>query len=649
MSILTLEKVSKSYFGTQVLEQISFQLDRNERLALTGSNGTGKTTLLRLITGLEQPDSGRIILPSSVIPGYLSQHVEEISRLDMNALHDQELDRMEKELRECEASLARISSDDGSIDPAEQSRLLTQYGQLTASYEAAGGYDFHHRMQEALDGLGLGREILDRPLQRLSGGERMRVALARLLLRSPDLLLLDEPTNHLDAESMEWLEQFLNSFKGAVLFISHDRAFIDNTATAVAELSQGSITIHNGNYSSFVEQEAARQLTLEREIKNLAKEVERQKQVTQTMLSHRNISGYHARERVTAKLAAKLTVIRDQARKEQNNLNFRFMPGRIDGAPDKELARIGNVSFGYKEGEPLFEQVDFSIRRGQRYCLCGPNGCGKSTLLKLIMGKINKFTGEITLSEQATFGHMGQHVDFEDENATIIEAVQRQADELDESSIRTMLAGYGFRDVDVFKKLSVLSGGERSRVYLCCLLLERPDVLFLDEPTNHLDINSREVLENALKNYEGSILAVSHDRYFIDQLGGTVLGFINADVSSFDSYEAYRQYARRHNSKQGRKAAALEGPDERLNSEADKLRADSSAKTVNRAQERKLEARKRQRIKELEQLIESLEAEKIDFEASFGQDDSAAKYERYAEVLAKIDSSYEEYLELTQE
>ena len=325
------------------------------------------------------------------------------------------------------------------------------------------------------------------------------------------------------------------------------------------------------------------------------------------------------------------------------------MPGRIDGAPDKELARINEVTFGFKESEPLFEKVDFSIRRGQRYCLCGPNGCGKSTLLKLIMGNIGGFTGDIALSEQATFGHMGQHVDFENENSTIMETVQHQADELDESSIRTLLAGYGFRDVDVFKKLNVLSGGERSRVYLCCLLLERPDVLFLDEPTNHLDINSREVLEKALNSYEGSILAVSHDRYFIDQLGGTVLGFIATAVNSFDSYEAYRQQARRQNQRLNRKTAISEKIDNKLATNDIGQKSDNITKPVNRTQERKLEAQKRQRIKDLEQQIEDLEAEKTIIEASFGQEDSAAKYERYAEVLANIDSSYEEYLELTQE
>lgn len=631
MSLLTVEKISKSYFGKQVLNEVSFAIDRGERLALTGSNGTGKTTLFRLITGMEQPDSGRIILASSVIPGYLSQHVEEISRLDMNALHDQELSRLEDQLRDCEHDLTHAGQ---SNDQAAQHRLMAEYGRLTAQFEAAGGYDFHFRMQEALDGLGLSRDIINRPLQQLSGGERMRVALARLLLRSPDLLLLDEPTNHLDADSLEWLEQFLSSFKGAVIYISHDRTFIDRTASTTAQLSMGHLTINPGNYSRFQEIETARQQSLEREMASLAKELDRQEQVTQTMLSHRNMAGYHAREKVTAKLSAKLGQIRENARREHQRVNFRFMPGQLEGAPDKQILVVNEVGFGYSDQQKLFENVSFELRRGQRFCLCGPNGCGKSTLLKLIMGQIDGFNGDISLSSQAVFGHLGQHVEFDNENQTILELIMERS-ELNESSARGLLASYGFRDVDVFKQLHVLSGGERARVYLCCLLLENPDVLFLDEPTNHLDIFSREMLEQALANFEGSILAVSHDRYFIDKISDKILGFTGSFVHEFESYSAYRQKMKLQKTQ---KAA-----DKRSNS----LEDNKSQAPENRSQQRKDEAKRRQRVRELEELIANMEQEKSELESSFDQSTDPQTYEHYAKLLALIENSYEEYMELT--
>jgi ATP-binding cassette, subfamily F, member 3 len=625
LSLLTISQISKAYFGKAVLDQVSLRLDRSERLALIGNNGAGKTTLLRLITGAEKPDSGSVIISSGVIPGYLSQHFDDVGDDSGHALHSSELQSIERELRQLENSMVNASPD-----------ILRRYSELTARFETLGGYDFAHRMEETLAGLGLQGDILSRPLTTLSGGERMRVALARLLLKSPDLLLLDEPTNHMDISAMEWLEDFLSRFKGAVLLISHDRAFIDRTATAVAELNGGRLILRPGNYSRFKEIEAAENLTRERELKKLSRELEHQKDVTQTMLSHRKMSSYHAREKVVAKLSGQLEDIRSRALRQNQRLNFGFLPALTEGDPEKILLETRGLTMGFGN-EPLFSDVSLLLRGGMKACLCGPNGCGKSTLLALLLGRIDNFEGQIRMAGNVIYGHMGQHVDFDDEERTLVNEILSRTG-LDEGQARSLLARYGFRDVDVFKKIGVLSGGERSRLYLACLLLEKPDVLFLDEPTNHLDIQSREILEQALVDFSGAILAVSHDRYFIERCTRQVYGFIHSQVIPFDSFSEYRKAAQIDESRQtllSTEAKSAQQTDE------NKLR-----QPMNRARERREIARRKEETRALEKTIASLEAEKSQLEASFATDSSPDVYQHYSDVLARLDQLYDDYIAL---
>ena len=657
MSLLTVSQVSKAYFRRVVLDRVSLRLDRGERLALIGSNGAGKTTLLRLITGAEKPDEGNIGLPANVIPGYLAQHFEDSAGLGDSALASPDQQELEDQLRSLEWQMGRSA---GPADPAAGSRaeqdLMRRYSELTARFEALGGYDYTRRMQETLAGLGLAGDSLSRPLATLSGGERMRVALARLLLKSPDLLLLDEPTNHMDLAAMEWLEEFLNRFKGAVLLISHDRAFIDRTATVVAELNEGHLTVRPGNYTHFMEIQAAEDLTLGREIKKLARELERQREVTQTMLSHRKMSAYHAREKVVARLSGQLGEIRDQARRPSQRLNFSFLPGQAEGDPEKILLAVQDLTMGFDE-KPLFRDVSFLLRGGMKVCLCGPNGCGKSTLLSLLLGQVEQFAGQVRLADKVVYGHMGQHVAFDDDSRTLLDEILSRAD-LDEGQGRTLLARYGFRDVDVFKTIGVLSGGERSRLYLACLLLERPDLLFLDEPTNHLDIHSREILEQALVDFPGAILAVSHDRYFIERCTRQILGFVGDRVLPFASFTEYRQAARTAESR----PATANGPANGLaNAGAVPAQAtaagptpaaDGAARpqpTLNRAQERRETALRKEKIRQLEKQIAAREAEKTELEAGFATATDASAYHRYTDVLAEIDRLYEAYIDLEQE
>jgi ATP-binding cassette subfamily F protein 3 len=463
----------------------------------------------------------------------------------------------------------------------------------------------------------------------------MRVALARLLLCQPDILLLDEPTNHMDLAAMEWLETYLKAFKGAVLIISHDRTFLDRTATMTAELTAGALKVRPGTYSRFLEIEAAEQLTLARERKKLARELEHQQQAVQTLLSHRKMSSYHAREKVVARLTGQLSEIAARAQRPGRPLSFRFLPGLTDGDPKRVLLAVDDLTGGYT-AEPLFSHVSFLLRGRSKTALCGPNGCGKTTLLALLLGRFDAFTGQVRLAEKAVFGHMGQHVDFADETMTVLDELRRRS-ELPEGASRDLLARYGFRDVDVFKTLSVLSGGERARLYLACLLLEQPSLLLLDEPTNHLDIASREILEQALIDFNGAVLAVSHDRYFIDHCCSEILGFIGDQVLPFASFEAYRQEARRYEEhvSDGERAPA-----------ADRSRQQSPR--INRAGERRETALRKEHLRQLEKQIREHEDEKTALETGFADDARPETYRRYERILTDLERLYAQYIDLAE-
>ncbi len=664
MSLLTIQQVSKSYFGKLVLDQISLQLDEGERLALIGQNGAGKTTLLRLIMGIEKPDTGSITLASRVIPGYLSQHFSN-QAADELPLYNPELAALEERLRHLETKMAQDTGSD--CDEPVRKSLYHAYDQATARFESAGGYAFRHRMQEMTAGLGLPAECLKRPLHTLSGGERMRVELARLLLRDPDLLMLDEPTNHLDFSAMEWLEHYLSAFKGSVIIVTHDRAFMNQTATATAELSQRTLRVWQGNYQKYLEQKTSETEHLDREIKNKSRELERQKTVKQTMLSHRNISGYHAREKVVNKMSRELDEVRQRARhlSSKQQLKFKVAGSGQRHASNRMLLEATDLVMSYN-GQRLFSLDRLTLNDHEKTCLCGPNGCGKTTLLSILLGQVEAESGQITLHANTAYGHLGQHVSFKDETATLLSIVLQQAS-LTETQARTLLASYGFRDVDVYKKADVLSGGERARLYLCCLLLEQPDMLFLDEPTNHLDIESREILEQALREYEGAILAVSHDRYFIENCCQSVYGFISGRAEHFDSYQAYRKSAAQpgalsdqsnkdsrdsseisqleNTSRQDQSAMASTG---RADSRPQEETADAGSK--NPAEARRLTAMKKKQLRDTEQQIESLETEKQLLEDAFGQgDDDQKHYQRYAVVLDTLETLYVDYVVLAEQ
>ncbi len=643
MPLISVNKVSKSYHSRLLLDRVSFSIERGDKIALIGSNGTGKSTLFKIIRGDVMPDEGEILHHGTAIAGYLTQNMEE---LDMggNILISEEIREVEDKMREAECKLA-------TADSAESQALLRTYEQLTSRYESLGGYDYEPRMKTALAGLGLADVDFTRDISSFSGGEKMRICLARLIVSRPDILLLDEPTNHLDTDALEWLEGFVRSYGGAVLLISHDRYFIDRTVTKVLELENGTITAYRGNYTDYKEQKRRFIEDQKRLVSNLEKELVRQEGVTQTMLSHRNISGYHAREKVVEKLSDRLAAEKSKLAGGPLQMSFKLMPEVRAGDPEKILLQTRNLGKTFPDGKVLFRDVNFEIKACDKMFLVGPNGCGKTTMLSLLLGKISEFDGDVLISGSSRIGYMGQFVPFEDETRTILDELMERS-ELGETAARNLLARFGFRDIDVYKQISVLSGGERSRLFLCCLLEEKPELLFLDEPTNHLDIESREVLEDALADYNGAILAVSHDRYFIEKCQSKILGFFGDHVELYDKYEFYRRKYRAFVAEEESRRAAVLSEQRREDKErrdAEKKKASEmspKAPSVNRAKERKEIAKRKERIKFLEKTIAELEEEQKTLESSFGKDTSKEDYDRYAENSKTLEDMYAEYMEL---
>ncbi|MBP5262459.1 MAG: ATP-binding cassette domain-containing protein [Clostridiales bacterium] len=625
MPLITVDNISMNFGDRQILDGISFRVEEGDRIAFVGDNGTGKSTLFKIISGKYEPSDGKVIFHGNTMAGFLSQNMDE-QDLSSASLKP-------KKMLELEADIALAEADIAKADDPQRHELMAGYADLIAEYEAMGGYDYEHRLNDALGGLGI-TGINDRTdLMTLSGGEKMRVCLARMIVEHPDVIMLDEPTNHLDFEAIEWLEGFLRSYGGAVFVITHDRHFIDSVATRVIELDGGHITQYKGNYSSYRQQKAERLKTLEAEISNLEAEFEHQLEVKQTMLSHRNISGYHQREKMVDKLEDILEAKRAQRPSEFAKMNFKAVPAERTGKSDRVILQCEGVCKKFDDSDkPLFENVCFELKADEKIFFAGPNGCGKTTLLHMLTGDAVGNEGTILLSAGLKCGVMGQFVPFEDETRTLFDELVADSD-MTVTEARSLLARFGFRGEAVFKTIDMLSGGERSRLYLCKLLEQSPELLVLDEPTNHLDINSREILEDALSYYDGAIICVSHDRFFIDKCADKVLGFKNGAAKMYDKYEYYLRDYR-----------TAEAP-----AEEPVRGAKQESSSVNPAKARKELARKRERLRSLEKMIEELESRQSELESIFTSGAGEEEYKEYGDNAEKLKEYYDEFFALGEE
>jgi ATP-binding cassette subfamily F protein 3 len=503
--------VFKQFDGRTVLENVSLSLAPAEIAGLVGDNGSGKTTLLRLISGSLEPDQGSIEAARALKVGYLTQDPDVRPE---NTLHEEvgsafaELLAMEKRLHELSEAIA------AHPEGPKQQDLLQRYDRMTARFEVEGGYTFTQRMNEILGGLGFSSADHDLPVSALSGGQRCRAALARLLLQDHTFLLLDEPTNHLDLDATAWLERFLAAHDGGALIVSHDRYLLDRVTQRIVEVDRGQIQSFPGNYTRYVQARSVRRLTQARQFEKDQAFIEKEREfIARFQAGQRSKEAQGRRTRLQA---GEFTLHKPEEKSEVR-FDFKAVDTRQLGQ-----VRIEALSKRYGEKE-LFRELRFQVMPRERFAITGPNGCGKSTLLKILLGLIEPDSGEVELTLKSEPGYYAQDASGLASGLTVLETVREACAGLSEPAARTTLARFGFKGDEVFKPVSVLSGGEQSRLRLVCLILSSPALLVLDEPTNHLDIQSREALEEALLEFPGTIIAVSHDRYFIDRFADRLL------------------------------------------------------------------------------------------------------------------------------
>jgi|LFRM01.1.fsa_nt_gb ATP-binding cassette subfamily F protein 3 len=665
MTLLSINNISKSYAAVKVLEGVDLNIMPGDKIALIGDNGAGKTTLLRLIAGSETPDPefGSIKLARGTVVGYLEQQLDHLNANSDFALEDPEIAAVEQEILDLQTELENCS--DNNLDI-----LMQKYAGAQDRYEALGGFSFRQRLQATLNAFSLDETTIRRPLEYLSGGERMRVALARLLLRSPDLLLLDEPTNHLDQKAIDWLEDYLNKMTSAVLFVSHDRAFINKVANKTAELNTGKIRMYSGNYTKYLEQKAFEEKTLERRIYHIEKKLQRQEEITQTMLSHRKIAQYHSSEIKESRISDELAALRNFKRSSHKRMSFKPVqePAQTSSRREQIAMEVKDLSVRFEgESDPIFENLTFNLIKGKHLVLVGRNGCGKTTLLKTLMGEIHQNKGTIRSAANLTFAFLGQEAKFDDYEKTVLEQLLILQPQLNDAKARSELARVGFSGDTVFHKTGSLSGGERSRLFLCALLQDKPDVLFMDEPTNHLDIYSRELLEDALNEFTGTILAVSHDRYFIEHIAEEVWGMLDGGIDVFSNLAEYREAERVAGRKkiESKKPDPLEAlPEKQLKTAVSSekplemplwddreihlypLLANLKQYPANKSERRRVVADINKLLREVDSNLSRHQEEKISLEKNFTRVESGEIYHDYADLLQTIEAEELLYLQL---
>ncbi len=510
--LLSAANLRKSFGPQTLFDALNLRLDRGERVGLIGENGTGKTTLFRILTGQMEPDSGQVQVSRGTSVGYLKQDATfqpGTTLIDEAESAFSDLHARAHRLRELEHAMADPSADHDAV--------MAEYDKLRHAYESAGGYAWHHKLEATLMGVGLPKELWETNVELLSGGQKSRLALAKLLVSEPDVLLLDEPTNHLDLAAIEWLESYLLRFTGSVLLISHDRFLLDRLATRIVWLTQKRLFSYPGNYSAFVVQRETAELTQARAYEKQQADIAKQAEFVRRFKAGQRSKEAKGREKRLNRLLASDEMISAVAKTKNLSLSF-----ETDASGSENVLRVEGLAKRYGELR-LWDNVAFALQRGERMGIVGPNGSGKTTLLRCLVGEADADAGKIRWGHGLSIGYYDQRLDDFDPQNTVLEEVWEGRQELREPQLRTILGAMRFSGETIYKPMSALSGGERARVALTKLLLDKPNVLVLDEPTNHLDIASRDALEAALRDYPGTIIAVSHDRYFLTNVTDRLL------------------------------------------------------------------------------------------------------------------------------
>ena len=534
MIVLSCNNLNKSFGIDTILENVSFTVNECDKVGIIGVNGTGKTTLFKILSGIYGYDSGDIYLGKGVEIGYLEQNTnfhsegtifEEVLEVFKDLI------TMETYLRDLEVKIANESSNPNS---KELEKIMNEYSNKLEKFSELNGYGYKSEAKGVLKGLGFSDEDMDKKINILSGGEKTRVLLAKLLLKNPSLLLLDEPTNHLDSEAIEWLEVFLKQYKGTVIIISHDRYFLDQVVNRVFEIHNKKLRTYNGNYSKFIElSKVEKELELKK-FEDQQKEIKKQEESIDRLKAYGR-EKHLKRARSKEKMLDKVEVL-DRPEIYRKKANIKFSPSVTSG---NDVLEARDISMGYGD-RTLFKNLNLNIYRGEKVALIGPNGAGKSTLFKIIMNNLQPLTGSVKLGTNVHVDYFHQEQKTLNLDNTIIDEIWNDHPQLTQTTLRTMLGAFLFEDEEVFKKISTLSGGERARVAILKLILSNSNFLLLDEPTNHLDIDSKEVLEEALLNYEGTLFTISHDRYFLNTVIDKILVLDENGITEYlGNYDYY--------------------------------------------------------------------------------------------------------------
>ena len=593
--VLACQNISKAYGVTEILNHINFHIEAKEKLAIVGINGAGKSTLLKIIMNEEEADEGQVVIGKDITVGYLAQH--------QNSYYDktiyEELLSVKQDVIDLQEQIRQLEQDMKHLEGAELEDALERYTRMNHTFEMQDGYAFESQITGILKGLGFEESEFNRPVSELSGGQKTRVSLGRLLLSRPDIILLDEPTNHLDLNSIAWLEGYLRGYDGAVIIVSHDRYFLDKIVTKVIEIENTQATIYHGNYSYYAQKREEVRLSKYRAYMNQQAEIKHQEEVIAKLKQfnrEKSIKRAESREKMLDKMERL-----EKPQEIHDEMRLTLTPD-VESGNDVLLVEGLSKSF---DGKTIFSNVNIDIKRGERVALIGNNGTGKTTILKIINQLLPKDSGKITLGAQVHIGYYDQEHQVLHAEKTIFDELQDAYPQMNNTRVRNVLAAFLFTGEDVFKKIADLSGGERGRVSLAKLMLSNANFLILDEPTNHLDITSKEILENALNNYTGTILYVSHDRYFINQTATRILDLAPNGITSYiGNYDYYIEQQLVSTAQSEEKAAVVKEETE-------------TKKDWKRSKEEQARERKRQndikktetRIEELEQLLSSLEEE----------------------------------------
>ena len=528
--ILACQNISKSFGVDSVLHDVSFHVEEQEKVAVVGINGAGKSTLLKIIVGEITQDEGTVVLAKGKTLGYLAQHQEVDGE---KTIYDEVLEGkrflidMEMRIREMEDRMQTVPEEG-------METFLEEYHKLLHEFEARDGYAYRSEVSGVLKGLGFAEEEFSKHCNELSGGQKTRVSLAKLLVTHPDVILLDEPTNHLDIESISWLETFLMNYKGAVVIVAHDRYFLDRIVTKVVEISMHRSAVYDGNYTAYAQKAAKAREDALKAYYNQQREIRHQEEVIEKLRSfnrEKSIKRAESREKQLQKIE-----VLEKPREENSKMHITLTPSVVSG---NDVLSVEGLTKAYDE-KLLFQDISFEVKRGERVALIGQNGTGKTTILKILNGKVEADNGLIRLGSNVKIGYYDQEHHVLHMEKTLIEEIADDYPKLTQTKIRNVLAAFLFTDEDVFKRVSDLSGGERGRLSLAKLMLSDANFLILDEPTNHLDITSKEILESALNSYEGTVLFVSHDRYFINKTATRILNLTGQSVINYiGNYDYY--------------------------------------------------------------------------------------------------------------